>query len=164
MAKALSKSQIAATVAEKVGITKKQAVQSLETLVELHPRDRVGVTTGAVVTFMKTLLTPNWHGVRSVLSALLLAPLAWLQAAEPDGTNYDESKVPAYTMPDPVVCFDGGRVADAKAWREELGPEILDAFATNVYGRTPQIVTRLRFETTDTDPHSVCDRTETDRQ
>jgi DNA-binding protein HU-beta len=35
MAKALSKSQIAATVAEKVGITKKQAVQSLETLVEL---------------------------------------------------------------------------------------------------------------------------------
>jgi DNA-binding protein HU-beta len=35
MAKALSKSQIAATVAEKVGITKKQAVQSLEALVEL---------------------------------------------------------------------------------------------------------------------------------
>ena len=35
MAKALSKSQIAGTVAEKVGITKKQAVQSLETLVEL---------------------------------------------------------------------------------------------------------------------------------
>jgi DNA-binding protein HU-beta len=35
MAKPLSKSQIAATIAEKVGITKKQAVQSLETLVEL---------------------------------------------------------------------------------------------------------------------------------
>ena len=35
MAKALSKSQIAATIAEKVGLTKKQAVQSLEALVEL---------------------------------------------------------------------------------------------------------------------------------
>jgi hypothetical protein len=35
MGKALSKSQIAATVAEKVGITKKQAVECLETLVEL---------------------------------------------------------------------------------------------------------------------------------
>ena len=35
MAKALTKSQIATAVAEKVGITKKQAVQTLEALVEL---------------------------------------------------------------------------------------------------------------------------------
>ncbi len=35
MAKALSKSQIAATIAEQVGLSKKQAVQTLEALVEL---------------------------------------------------------------------------------------------------------------------------------
>ncbi len=35
MAKTLSKSQIAASVAETVGITKKQAVQTLDTLAEL---------------------------------------------------------------------------------------------------------------------------------
>ena len=35
MAKALTKSQIAATIAEKVGLTKKQAVEILEALVEL---------------------------------------------------------------------------------------------------------------------------------
>jgi DNA-binding protein HU-beta len=35
MAKALSKSQIAAIIAGKVGLTKKQAVQTLEVLVEL---------------------------------------------------------------------------------------------------------------------------------
>jgi DNA-binding protein HU-beta len=35
MAKTLSKSQIASAVAEKVGLTKKQAVQALEVLVEL---------------------------------------------------------------------------------------------------------------------------------
>ena len=35
MAKALTKSQIAATVAEKVGLSKKQAVQALEVVVEL---------------------------------------------------------------------------------------------------------------------------------
>jgi len=35
MAKALSKSQITATIAEKVGLTKKQAVQTLEALVDL---------------------------------------------------------------------------------------------------------------------------------
>jgi len=35
MAKALSKSQIAASIAETVGMTKKQAVQVLETITEL---------------------------------------------------------------------------------------------------------------------------------
>jgi len=35
MAKAMSKSQIAAAVAEKVGISKKQAVQALDTVAEL---------------------------------------------------------------------------------------------------------------------------------
>ncbi len=35
MAKALTKSQIAATVAEKVGISKKQAVETMQALVEL---------------------------------------------------------------------------------------------------------------------------------
>jgi len=35
MAKALTKSQIAATIAEKVGITKKQAVETLELVADL---------------------------------------------------------------------------------------------------------------------------------
>jgi DNA-binding protein HU-beta len=35
MAKAMSKSQIAATIADQVGITKKQAVQALDTVAEL---------------------------------------------------------------------------------------------------------------------------------
>jgi DNA-binding protein HU-beta len=35
MAKAMSKSQIAATLADQVGITKKQAVQALDTVAEL---------------------------------------------------------------------------------------------------------------------------------
>jgi len=35
MAKALSKSQVAATIAEKVGVTKKQAVQALDTIADL---------------------------------------------------------------------------------------------------------------------------------
>jgi DNA-binding protein HU-beta len=35
MAKAMSKSQIAATIAEKVGVTKKQAVQTLDLIADL---------------------------------------------------------------------------------------------------------------------------------
>jgi len=65
---------------------------------------------------------------------------------EPPDTNYDQSKVPAYTLPDPLVCFDGRTVADAAVWRSARRPEILDAFARQVYGRTPAIQTRLRCE------------------
>lgn len=86
---------------------------------------------------------------------LWLAPSAAILAAEPDDTNYDESKVGVYTLPDPLVCFDGRRVTDATVWREIRRPEILDSFAANVYGRTPPIPTHLRFETTDIDAEAL---------
>jgi oligosaccharide reducing-end xylanase len=50
--------------------------------------------------------------------------------------QYDESKVPAYTLPDPLVMLDGKKVTDTNAWRRERRPEILRLFETNVYGRT----------------------------
>jgi len=70
---------------------------------------------------------------------------------EPPDTNYDESKVPKYELPDPLVCFDGRKVSAAAMWREMRRPEILRAFAQHVYGRTPEIKTRLHFEAIDAD-------------
>ena len=70
---------------------------------------------------------------------------------EPPDTNYDESKVPEYELPDPLICFDGRPVSDAAMWRETRRPEILRAFAQHVYGRTPEIKTQLRFESIGTD-------------
>ncbi|MFA6563243.1 MAG: acetylxylan esterase [Verrucomicrobiia bacterium] len=86
---------------------------------------------------------------------LLLAPLAVLHAADPADTNYDESTVPAYTLPDPLVCFDGQRVTDAKLWREKRRSEILKAFVENVYGRAPQLKTKMRCEVMDTDTKAL---------
>jgi len=65
---------------------------------------------------------------------------------EPPDTNYDESKVPAYELPDPLLGYDGRRIADSATWRESRRPEILRAFAQHIYGRTPAIKTRLRWE------------------
>ena len=81
---------------------------------------------------------------------LLLLVLAFPHVSlgqEPPDTNYDESKVPKYELPDPLVCFDGRPVSDAAMWRETRRPEILQAFAQHVYGLTPEIKTHLRFET-----------------
>ncbi len=68
-------------------------------------------------------------------SATLLLPL--LAEAQPAGFNYDEAKVPKYTLPDPLTLSDGTRVTDAKTWVAKRRPEILRLFEAEVYGRSP---------------------------
>jgi arylsulfatase A-like enzyme len=51
--------------------------------------------------------------------------------------NYDESKVPPYTLPDPLVLNDGTAVRDAATWQQKRRQELLDLFSEHVYGRTP---------------------------
>ncbi len=53
----------------------------------------------------------------------------------PNG-QYDESKVPKYSLPDLLVTLDGKKVKDANAWTEKRRPELLKLFETYVYGRT----------------------------
>ena len=55
----------------------------------------------------------------------------------PAGANYDESNVPEYTLPDPLVMADGKRVADTKTRTEKRRPELLKLFEANVYGKAP---------------------------
>lgn len=51
--------------------------------------------------------------------------------------NYDEAKVPAYTLPDPLILENGRTVTDPQIWWEKRRPEILSRFADLVYGQTP---------------------------
>jgi hypothetical protein len=51
--------------------------------------------------------------------------------------NYDESKVPQYRLPDPLVGADGQAVTSPDAWREKRRPEVLKLFEQYVYGKAP---------------------------
>jgi len=51
--------------------------------------------------------------------------------------GYEESKVPKYTLPDPLVTLDGKKVEDEKTWREVRRPEIFKIFQEEVYGKCP---------------------------
>lgn len=75
--------------------------------------------------------------------------------AQPAGINYDEDKVPPYTLPDPLLGADGRPVKSARAWRTRRRPELLELFRTHVYGRSPAAPRRLRYEVTSTDPHAL---------
>ena len=67
-------------------------------------------------------------------------------------SNYDEAKVPPYTLPDPLVMSDGRRVTDAAMWRSRRRPEILRMYETDIYGRIPANTPKITWEVVDTDP------------
>lgn len=73
-----------------------------------------------------------------VLVLLGATPIPAKQTPFPDGINQDEAKVPAYTLPDPLVSLDGARITAADAWWKLRRPEILRLFATEMYGKTPE--------------------------
>ena len=88
--------------------------------------------------------------VSVALSVALLPAAAGLSQAPPEA-NEDESKVPPYTLPDPLVLADGRKVRDARMWTGERRPELVRLFETHVYGRTPPGGPRPRFEIVKTD-------------
>ena len=93
--------------------------------------------------------------VAAVLVAWSLACGAPSHGQEPPDTNYDESKVPPYRLPDPLIGHDGRSVTDSNKWREVRRLEILCDFAEHVYGRVPKIETQLRFESRNLEPHAL---------
>ncbi|MPR32053.1 alpha/beta hydrolase family protein [Salmonirosea aquatica] len=52
--------------------------------------------------------------------------------------NYDEAKVPAYTLPDPLVLQNGKKVESAQTWHQKRRPEILSLFESEQFGKTPE--------------------------
>jgi hypothetical protein len=57
--------------------------------------------------------------------------------AQPADANYDEAKVPAYTVPDPLRFVDGTPVRDAREWTDRRRAEVRGLFEAHVYGRSP---------------------------
>ncbi|HEU4455563.1 MAG TPA: hypothetical protein VFR81_21040 [Longimicrobium sp.] len=59
--------------------------------------------------------------------------------------NYDEARVPPYTLPDPLRTASGTRVTSPAEWRARRA-ELLELFRAEVYGRSPGRPEGLRFE------------------
>ena len=94
--------------------------------------------------------------VLGILAALPLAILAqgtgWRAkpevaaraAQQQPGFNYDESRVPSYTLPDPLKG-QGAAVATPAQWQARRA-EILELFRDTVYGRSPGRPEHLDFK------------------
>jgi hypothetical protein len=75
----------------------------------------------------------------------------------PNAANYDESKVKAFTLPDPLVCKDGTRVTTPDLWWSKRRPEIVEDFDREVYGRVPKDVPSVTWEVVESREEKVGD-------
>ncbi|NJN25846.1 MAG: acetylxylan esterase [Cyclobacteriaceae bacterium] len=66
---------------------------------------------------------------------LLLSIAAFAQEFVP---NYEESKIPAYALPEILVSKEGQSITSVDQWETIRRPEIVTDFETYVYGRIPK--------------------------
>ncbi|MBN2130903.1 MAG: hypothetical protein JW741_15485 [Sedimentisphaerales bacterium] len=92
-------------------------------------------------------------GIRGIIVIAAIGMATWPAAGQE--ANYDESKVPAYTLPDPLLCTDGTKVTDANVWRQKRRPEVLKLFQEHVYGKSPGKPDFMTFVTTSVDTRAL---------
>ncbi|MEX0720471.1 MAG: hypothetical protein WD059_07370 [Balneolaceae bacterium] len=64
---------------------------------------------------------------------------------DPNAANSDESKVPPYTLPDPLLFEDGSAVETPEDWHKRR-EEIMELFDREIYGRIPDNVPSVNWE------------------
>jgi hypothetical protein len=90
-----------------------------------------------------------------VLASCLLAAVP-LPGQHIPGYNYDETKIPPYTILDPLKFNDGAPVTTTAEWWQQRRPQILHLFEENVFGRTPSNArVPLRAHVVEIDRHAL---------
>jgi hypothetical protein len=79
-----------------------------------------------------------------LLIALFITITPRLVSAQ-DSINYDETKVPPYSLPDPLQLPNGKHITTTEQWMQQQRPAMLKLFADNVYGRMPGKPQHMHF-------------------
>ena len=77
---------------------------------------------------------------------LLLAVLGCYSGL--NAQNYDESKVPEYRLPDPLLTNAHAVISNSRNWEQVRRPEILHLFEENIYGQMPASFDKFSFKAT----------------
>jgi hypothetical protein len=64
----------------------------------------------------------------------------------PNAANFDESKVPPYSLPDPLTLKNGKKITTADQWWQQRRPEIVEDFDREIYGRMPAVTPKVNWE------------------
>ena len=69
--------------------------------------------------------------------------------------NFDEAKVPKYTLPAVLTLANGQPVTAPQVWVKQRRPEILKIYQTEVFGRSPAAPAKLDYEVVGADAHAL---------
>ncbi len=89
--------------------------------------------------------------MKNFICLLLLSSGIVLSAQEkyrekmPWRVNYDESKIPAYTLPEVLADSSGRKITTVKTW-EKRKKELLELFEKHMYGKIPPRPDKVRYE------------------
>jgi alpha-glucuronidase len=72
-----------------------------------------------------------------------------------NAANTDESKVPPYTLPDPLTFKNGKKVKTAEQWWRKRRPEIVEDFDREIYGRVPANVPKVEWQAANVEQEKV---------
>lgn len=95
-------------------------------------------------------LKPYMNACAKCLVAISTAMIFFpsILSAQNDFTaNYDESKIPEYVLPDPLVLNGGKKVKNARQWEKKRRGEIIEIFSQEMYGHIPSRPEGLHFKT-----------------
>ncbi|MDO6810836.1 acetylxylan esterase [Zobellia galactanivorans] len=85
---------------------------------------------------------------------LFFALIPSIFVAQPEA-NYDETKVPKFTVPDPLLTFSGEAITDSDQWEEKRKLEIYQFFEKQIYGKVPAMLDEYSFEVIEEDNNAL---------
>ncbi len=81
--------------------------------------------------------------MKKIFSILFFLLGSFLLIAQQSAPNYDEAKIPVYSLPDPLV-FDNGLTVNSKKDWEKRRKEIYQSFEKEIYGVAPEWTGKLK--------------------
>lgn len=112
--------------------------------------------------FMKKKRSAYWKTL-PITGLCLLFSLASTQAQEPNEANYDESKVPQFTLPELLKCNNGQEIMTAEQWESIRRPELMTLFTEQMFGKMPADKVDVSYKKLD-DNHSAINGSATRKQ
>ncbi|WP_354668199.1 glucuronyl esterase domain-containing protein [Zobellia uliginosa] len=88
------------------------------------------------------------------LLILLFALTTSALKAQPQA-NYDETKVPKFSVPDPLTTFGGETITDSLQWEEKRKLEIYQFFEKQIYGKVPALLDEYSFKVIEQDNNAL---------
>jgi hypothetical protein len=81
---------------------------------------------------------------RFMFRSIRFLPVLLVALTSVHAQNYDESKVPSYTLPEVLRTVSGKEIKNKNQWEKTRRPEILALFENNIYGQMPRAVDSIR--------------------